>query len=187
VAGQFGAVIFKRDVVVTATDIGDCIVDGGWGNNCAVDIAVNDGAEKLLLLGVHPDMEAHLMQERRFKSGEAVDAHQAALDTSAIPFAFEPMNKPGKDVRLPDMVKLAPGSLAALYEEWEWKYFELYQKMCKNPIEKGECYPKTALLGKDGKTGSADDYTCIQEWMEAGYKRAAEVFTPEYVDAWLNS
>jgi hypothetical protein len=167
-------------VIVTTTDLGPGFCDGGFGNNSPVDIAVQHGATRICMFGCFPDMEPNFMLER---SGD-FDARKAAMETSAIPGAFPIDGKTGP-VKLLDTVKAAGGRIMALFEEWTWNYFNLYEQMSKlDPvkfpvIKKAEVYPLSTL-------GESTDYTHIQDWIEAGYNRAAEVFTPEYVDNWLN-
>ena len=156
-------------VTTTTTDIGCGYVDGGLGNNSPVDIAIKHGATHICLFGSYPDKDPDIMLER---TGD-FDAKKAAIETSAIPCIFPADSKTNKKLKLIDVAGAVGNTLMALFEEWTWLYAELHPE-----IKRAEIYPAKTL-------GESTDYTHVEEWIQAGYDRAVDVMTPEYVRKWL--
>jgi hypothetical protein len=182
---EFGADIdLKIDLITTATNLGESDCDGGVGDNCPVDDALELGATKVIILGTSPNVPKERMKRYLFKKGKA-NIKKGLIKSSAIPVVFPTDADDGKKIKMIDVVKALLPAVMDVFEEHVWKSKYWRDKLTEaNP----KMYPPVEWLeGFPSKAIPHDSLDCthVEEDIELGYKEACEYLTPERLEAFF--
>jgi hypothetical protein len=173
---------YKIPVTVTATDIDIADVDGGVGNNSSMDVAIDLGVTKSIIIGCFPDRKTS--RQKRYSGTDKVIP--ALKRTSALPILFPAQSDKGNKVSFVDVAKNMLQPMLEIYEEKNWEIYEWYDKLSKlDNIQ----YPSIEMIGiyPDDTLHDVLDCTKTESDISKGYQKAVEIFTPEALDIFLNS
>jgi hypothetical protein len=172
--------ILKKDLITTATDIGDGFeIDGGIIDNAPFDILIDENCKKIISIACFPVLKKDILKIYR---GDK-DIVKRIMKSSALPVLFPAINNEGKKSKIIDVIKKLLPTLLNSVEDRCYEIFDLKLKIAKlegNPIEHLEICPNSGEI-----THELMDCEHVQEDMEKGYEKAKKEITPEVVEEFL--
>jgi predicted acylesterase/phospholipase RssA len=175
-----GNEVLKKDLITTATDIGEGFeVDGGLVDNAPFDILIDEGCKKIISIACFPILKKEILKIYR---GDK-DVFKRIVKSSALPVLFPAVNDGGKKLKIIDVIKKLLPTLLNSVEDRCYEIFDLKLKIAKmegNPIEHLEICPNEGEI-----THELLDCGHVQEDMQKGYDKAIKEITPEIVEEFL--
>lgn len=170
----------KKDLITTATDMGDGFeVDGGLIDNAPFDLLINDGCKKIISIACFPMLKKEVLKVYR---GDK-DIFKRIAKSSALPVLFSAINDNGKKIKAIDVIKKLLPTLLNSVEDRCYEIFDLKLKIAKmegNPIEHLEICPNVGEINHE-----LLDCTHVQEDLQKGYDKAVKEITYDVLEEFL--